>query len=70
MHAVLEVCHNRFHTLLQVEQLEGAELAEFLLSLEPEGWNRSKAIADRTQKHHTSSVSSWPQPVFTPALLW
>ena len=61
--------HDKFCTPLQVEQLAGAELADFLLSLEPEGWNRSKAIADRPRQHHISTVSSWPQPVDISALL-
>ncbi len=60
LHAVLGLGNDKFRTLLQVEQLEGAELADFLLSLEPEGWDRSKAIADRPPKHVSNTVSPWP----------
>ena len=44
--------------LLQVEQLEGAELADFLQSLMPEGWDRSKAVADRPPKRSADAVGS------------
>ncbi|CAL5228244.1 g11342 [Coccomyxa viridis] len=44
------------HELYEVEQLEGAELADFLLSLAPEGWDRSKAIADRPPKHVSNTT--------------
>ena len=32
---------------MQVEKLSGHELEDFLLSLEPEGWDRSAAVIDR-----------------------
>ena len=44
--------------VLQVEQREGAELADFLRSLEPEGWDRAKAVADRPPKRSANAVSS------------
>lgn len=37
---------------VQVEQLEGPDLTDYLLALEPEGWERSKAIIDRAAKRH------------------
>ena len=37
---------------VQVEQLEGPDLTNYLLALEPEGWERSKAVIDRAAKRH------------------
>ena len=39
---------------MQVEKLSGHDLGEFLLSLEPEGWDRSAAVIDRTAASHVS----------------
>ena len=39
---------------MQVEKLSGHDLEDFLLSLEPEGWDRSAAVIDRTSASHVS----------------
>ena len=39
---------------MQVEKLSGHDLEGFLLSLEPEGWDRSAAVIDRPAASHVS----------------
>ncbi len=39
---------------MQVEKLSGHDLEDFLLSLEPEGWDRSAAVIDRSAASHVS----------------
>ena len=46
---------------MQVEQLSGPDLAGYLLSLEPAGWDRSKAIIDRGPKSRVSQQDTIPR---------
>ena len=40
---------------MQVEELTGHDLEDYLLSLEPEGWDRSIAIIDRPAASYVSA---------------